>query len=65
MIQEAWQDGERMVLTRHDPQGNVVREWRYDGRRRLEYVPIGAQSADGILHAQLYLCGARLAAQAK
>lgn len=38
-IEEAWQDGKRMRLERHDPSGKLIWEWRYDGSRRLEYVP--------------------------
>ena len=47
-IEEAWQDGPLMRLERHDPKGKLIWEWRYDGLRKLEYVPVGLQRERGV-----------------
>ena len=49
VIEESWQDRARMALIRHDLQGKLIWEWRYDGERRLEYVPFGIEREGGIV----------------
>lgn len=48
-VEEAWQDGPRMRLERHDPKGKLIWEWRYDGVRKLEYVPVGLERERGVI----------------